>query len=118
MKRLERQLCLVVRQQMRGQACAIPEAGRDLARAFGQLSEARSWHAHGPNPISFPEIEAWCRLMGVPLGPVHVGILRAMDRAWTDSFHDIARGTPEGVKTLPPVSGQPLSAALFDIATG
>lgn len=119
MRRLERQLCETVRKQCRGQRCPVPEAGRDLAQAFGQMASARAWHANGPNPIGFHEIEAWCRLMRVPLKPEHVAIIRAMDNVWIEEFYKKRdQGAGEGMKTLPPISQQPLTAALFDAMMG
>lgn len=118
MHRLERQLCEVVRLQCRGRRSRIPEAGRDLVEAFGRLAEARSWHANGPNPISFAEIESWCRLMRVPLQPVHITILRAMDAVWIEEFYKKREAAPEGQKTLPPMSQHPINAALLDAMLG
>lgn len=83
------------------------------------LSHARSYSAYAPNPISFVEIDAWCRLMRIPMRPIDVAIICAMDRAFIDAWcskRDM-KG-PEGVKTLPPVSKQPLSAALLDAVMG
>lgn len=60
----------------------VPEAGRELWRAFVALSRTRTGSGVGPNPISYSEIEAWCRLFRMPLQPHHVEILVAMDQAW------------------------------------
>lgn len=64
-----------------GDAPDVPEAGRLLWRAFMELDGTRTFHAAGPNPIGFAEIEAWGRLMGYPLAQRHVATLRAMDSA-------------------------------------
>lgn len=55
--------------------------------------------------------------MNLPLPPLHVEILQAMDMAWLDL---VAKRTkvPQGVKVLPPVSKQPLNAALLDVVMG
>lgn len=119
MPSLEDQLCKVVRQRVMGQKCFVPEAGRDLMMAFMSLSHARSYSAHAPNPVSFSDIDAWCRLMRVPLRPIDVSIIRAMDRTFIDAWcgkRDM--GQAEGVKTLPPVSKHPLNAALLDAVMG
>lgn len=63
----------------------IPEAGRVLWQAFVALSRSRSYGGMGPNPISFGEMEAWCRLMRMPLEPHHVEIICALDQAWLRS---------------------------------
>jgi hypothetical protein len=87
-------------------------------QAFMRISHARSWSAHAPNPISFCEIEAWSRLMNVPLRPIDVAIIRSMDSAFIDAWiekRDI--GEVDGVKRLPPISQQPISAALFDVVS-
>lgn len=114
--RLERHLCEALRLHLTGAGLAVPEAGRVLWRVFIRLSEARAYSPIGPNPISFSEIDAWCRLMNVPLQPHHVSILRAMDVVWIDQFYARQAPAPAGVKTLSPISKQPLTAALFDVA--
>lgn len=119
MRRLEDQLCAAVRKTVLNQPVRLPDAGHHLMQAFVRLSHARSWNAHAPNPISFQEIDAWCRLMHVPLRPIDVVIIRAMDGAFLDAWtHKRDMAKSEGVKTLPPVSQQPLSAALFDAVLG
>lgn len=119
MHRLERQLCEVVGKKVMGQKCRVPEAGRDLMQAFMRLSHSRSFSAHAPNPISFCEIEAWSRLMHVPLRPIDVAIISAMDGAFINAWcRKRDMGQAEGVKTLPPVSQQPLNAALLDAVMG
>lgn len=113
---LERQLCAAVRQHVAGAKHHVPEAGTALWRAFMSLSQGRAFGAYGPNPISFAEIAAWCALVRVPLAPHHVAIVRAMDAAWIDAFYSRAAAAKTAQKTLAPVSKQPLTAALFDIA--
>ena len=118
MQRLERQLCTAIRKRVLGEKARVPEAGQVLMHAFTRLSHARTWSAHAPNPIGFMEIEAWARLMQVPLRPIDVTIIRAMDSAFLDGW--IARRDTHqenGVKRLPPVSQQPISAALFDMVS-
>jgi hypothetical protein len=114
--RLSRQLCAAVRAGLAGDSVTVPEAGRPLWQAFLRLSATRSYHMAGPNPISHAEIDAFARLMCLPLEPRHVAILAAMDAAWLDAVQTRSRRAPEGVRTLPPMSKQPISAALFDVA--
>lgn len=117
MNRLKRQLCAAVRASLTGSKATPPEAGRTLWNAFQRLSAGRTYHAAGPNPIQHGEIEAFCRLRALPLAPRHVEILCAMDAAWLDQVM-IRQRVPQGVKVLPPVSKQPLSAALLDVVMG
>lgn len=119
MRRLEEQLCTVIRKRVLGQRCRVPDAGADLMQVFRRLSHARSFGAHGPNPISFTDIDAWCRLMRVPLQPAHVAIICAMDRAFMEAWCSKRdAGQADGAKTLPPISQQPLNAALLDAVMG
>jgi hypothetical protein len=93
----------------------IPEAGRLVFRWFVDLSLARSYGPHGPNPISYAEIEAWARVTGTPAQPHHVEVLRAMDDAWMAKARDeirIATGAP--ASTTPRTSSQSMNPALFD----
>lgn len=117
MERLKTQLCAAVERALNGQTTHPPEAGRMLWQAFLELSGTRTYSMAGPNPIQPSEVLAWCRLKGVPLEPRHVGIIFAMDRVWLD------RGTakaaaPSDVPILPPISKQPLTAALLDAVMG
>lgn len=113
---MRRQLLAALRDQLDGGKKRPPEAGVFLWNAFNQLSRARTWHAHGPNPITFPEIEAFCRLTRLPLEPRHVAILREMDQAWlTSTLAQV--GKPQG-QTIGPVSKHALTPALLDLMFG
>lgn len=80
--RLRAQLVAELERHLRHQdRPQVPEAGHLLWRAFMELDGTRTFHAAGPNPISFAEIEAWARLMRYPLAPRHVSTIRAMDAA-------------------------------------
>ncbi|WP_323009838.1 hypothetical protein [Paracoccus sp. (in: a-proteobacteria)] len=114
--RLSRQLCGAVTAALSGERVRPPEAGRPLWNAFQRLNATRSYHMAGPNPISFAEIDAFARLMRLPLEPWHITILMDMDAAWLAGAQKAK--VPEGVKTLPPVSKHGISAALFDLVTG
>lgn len=112
MSRLQRQIIAALRSQLAGEASRPPEAGVILWNVFGQLSGQRTWHAHGPNPISFADLEAYCRLMRLPLEPKHVGIILAMDRAWLD--HVMASMKTSADRPRRHVSKQGLTPALMD----
>lgn len=64
----------------------IPTELRYLWSTFLSLSRARGNNGFGPNPLSFTEIEAWCRLMHIRLDPWEVDTLRAID----DAFLEVA----------------------------
>ena len=117
-RKLSRQLCAAVVAAMGGQKVLPPEAGRVLWNAFQRLSGSRTYNPAGPNPIQPSEIEAFCRITRLPLEPHHVAILMDMDGAWLEKAYARQKPAPEGVKTLPPISAQPLSAALLDVVMG
>lgn len=114
--RLSRQLCAAVTAALSGARVRPPEAGRPLWNAFQRLNATRTYHMAGPNPISFAEVEAFARLMRLPLEPWHVTVLMDMDAAWLAGAQRAK--VPEGVKALPPVSKHAISAQLFDLVTG
>ncbi|WP_235829668.1 phage tail assembly chaperone [Frigidibacter oleivorans] len=116
MDRLTDQLCAALTAHLRGGGAKPPEAGRQIWQAFGELSRARTYHAAGPNPITYSDIRAWCDLMRLPLEPPHVRAITAMDAAWLTDFHQ-TRQSAEGVKRLPQQSRQALTPAIFDMMT-
>ncbi len=63
MRALKRHLCAALRIQLRGGKALPPEAGLSLWSAFLDLSNTRTYHAAGPNPILMSEVAAYCRLM-------------------------------------------------------
>lgn len=80
--RLREQLVTALQESLRRKrAVALPEAGRLLWAAFHELDATRSFGESGLQPITFAEIDAWCRLTRTPLEPHHVAIIRAMDVA-------------------------------------
>ena len=108
MKRVEAQLCEALRATMSGRRQRPPEAGLVVWNAFTQLARGRSYSGSGPNPISYAEIEAWARLMRIPLEPHHVDLIVALDRTW------LAHGSKP--KTKAPAAE--LTAGLFDARFG
>lgn len=69
----------------------VPEAGKILWEAFIDLDASRAFHANGACPITFLEIEAWCRLKRYPLEPRHVDVLRAMDSVLIRHLADVRK---------------------------
>jgi hypothetical protein len=117
--RLETQLVAALRQNLATRKpVAIPEAGRLLWQIFGELSATRTYHQAGPNPVSHAEILTYGQAMRWPLQPHHVAILRTMDDAYLDHAYSGRGKAPDGMKTLPHISQQPLSAALIDAVLG
>lgn len=116
--RLSDQLCAALEAHLQtGARPRPPEAGMPLWQAFCALSRARTYHAAGANPISFEAIDAWARMMRLPLEPGHVRIIAAMDDTWL-RHANARRAAPDGVKTLQQRSSQPLTPALLDIVMG
>lgn len=77
----------------------VPEAGVLAWRWFIDLSNARTYHSGGPNPITYTEIAAYAALMREPLRPQDVQLIRAMDDAWTRAIvsrkREVRELTPE-----------------------
>lgn len=115
-ERLKEQLCVALTGILRRKKVNIPEAGLPVWEAFLTLTQTRRHHANGPEPISLTEIEAYNRIFG-PISLHHVEMLLAMDLVWLE-WASGRKDAPEGVKTLPPVSNAPISAALLDAIMG
>ncbi|NDV52158.1 hypothetical protein [Salipiger sp. PrR003] len=115
--RLAEKLCAALAAQLEGESVRQPEGSSPIWNAFMGLSRARSCGPSGPNPISYPEIEAWSRLMRVPLDPHHVDAIVALDEVWMSKAYRRS-SAPEGVKVLPQVSSQKLTASTLDLALG
>lgn len=118
MNRLKDQLCAALKATLSGGKASFPEAGAPLLTAFSALSRARSYHTHGPNPITWEALSAYAQMMRQPLSPQHAEIIMAMDQVWIADAYRTDKQAPEGVKPLPPVSDQPISAAMFDALFG
>ncbi|MGK7661954.1 MULTISPECIES: phage tail assembly chaperone [unclassified Marinovum] len=114
--RLARRLCASLTAHLDGGRAIAPEGTSPIWNSFMALSRARTCGPAGPNPIGYPEIEAYARLMRIPLEPRHVDAIMAMDRVWMEFAY--RKRVPDGVKALPPRSGQPLTPAMFDLAAG
>jgi hypothetical protein len=118
-RRLSQLMCDALRGHLAGRSPRPPDAGLLIWRVFGDLAGRRTWHAHGPNPISHGEIEAYCRVMRLPLAPHHVDLILALDRVWLEhSINTLRAGTGGNRPEVPQVSQRPLSPDLFDAMTG
>ncbi|MCI9865072.1 hypothetical protein RHIZ_03835 [Rhizobium skierniewicense] len=121
MSRLQELLCTELKRQLEAKAAAAPRipAGGDLLwRWFLDLHRSRTYHAAGPNPISYAEIQAYAALMRWQIEPRHAMILRAMDAVYLECRMKPQAEAPEGVKTLPLISAAPVTAGLVDAMFG
>lgn len=119
MNRQHRQIVATLQKQLAGAKVRLPPEASILWDAFSDLSQARTWHGHGANPISYPDIEAYCRIMRLPLEPHHVKTLMAMDRVWLAHVSaQMVRGGKDGVKRLAPASKHKLTPQLMDALLG
>jgi hypothetical protein len=116
--RLTNQLVEAMRHHMAGGTRPqLPEAGKLLWRLFVDLSRTRTYHASGPNPISYAEIEAFRRIYRWPLEPHHVDVIRALDSAWLDLARKKTTSAPDGVKRVHPATAK-INPAAFDAVFG
>lgn len=116
---LTKHLCDELERNMAAQgAPRIPAGGTLLWRWFGDLAATRTWHAAGPNPIGYAEIEAYARLNHLRLRPDHVATLRAMDETYQRVIAARQRDKANGMKTLPPKSAGTMTAGMFDAMFG
>ena len=115
MRRLQKALCATLEAVLEGKKPRLPDAGSEILDAFMALSRARTYHAHGPNPITWEAMAAWSQMMHRPLPPHHAEIVMALDDTW---MQNAARKMAGGAATIPVVSSTPLSAGLFDALTG
>lgn len=118
MSSFKQQLCDALDAKMKGRNADVPEGGEPLISAFLDMSRARSWSSIGPNPISWSDLAAWSQVMQVPIQPHHADIIKALDYVWMADAARRQGNAPEGVKTLPPISDHPISAALLDVMMG
>ncbi len=86
MVRLRRQLVKAVETAAAGGKPVVPDGGILLWQCFRDLNATRS-NGFGPGPISYLEIDAYLRLIGMSLQAHHIKILRLMDEAWLRKDH-------------------------------
>ena len=118
MSKLQKILCATLEASLQGKKHRMPDVGGDILDAFLALSRARSYHQHGPNPITWEALAAWSQMMRRPLPTHHAEIIMALDEVW---MRDAARrmgNAASGAPAQPMVSETPLSAGLFDAITG
>ena len=60
----------------------LPPEVVHIWNTFVQLAAARGGSGFGPQPISYTEIEAFSRVMDMPLAPWEVAAIRALDDAY------------------------------------
>lgn len=101
-----------------GKPVRIPAGGELLWGWFCDLSAGRSFHAAGPNPLSWGDMAGYFALTREPVGPEHIGILRAMDAAWMAAHYDGTEAPRGDVKTAPRIAERPITAELFDSLFG
>lgn len=115
MTRIEKLLVEAIKAHLAGnEATAVPEAGRDLWAIFIGVARSRTYHAAGPNPLSYAEIEAYCRLYRWPLEPHHIDVLTAMDDAWLTHAYGQMKARQDGTSAPVRLPAKALTADLFD----
>lgn len=62
----------------------FPNLMSHLWTAFLDLNNSRSMGQYSANPISYQEIEAYCRLSAVPLTPRDVDAIKAIDQKYLE----------------------------------
>lgn len=55
---------------------------------FGELAGPRRSGMSSPDPITWPEMQAWSALTARPLAPWEVQVLRALDVLWLDAWRN------------------------------
>lgn len=97
-----------------GKPPRLPDGGELLWSWFCDLASTRSLHMAGANPVTVTEIEAYSRMMRMPMAPHHVSMLMAMDRAFLDHANRARDPGPAADASAPKISSRPMTAALFD----
>lgn len=88
MDRIEKTIVAALKQALDDDLSAliVPPGAALIFEWFMDLHIARSWHANGPNPISYQEINAYAQLGRWNLAPHHISLLRAMDATFIENF--------------------------------
>lgn len=115
--RSKARLVAALKDHLAGKPLRIAEPDRLIWDIFARLCATRTYHAAGPNPISYAEIEAFCRIERLPLAPHHAALVRALDEAWV--AHALARiGNVSTTVDRSPAVSQPINPAAFDAVFG
>ncbi|TNH41272.1 phage tail assembly chaperone [Paracoccus haeundaensis] len=117
MSNLENALCRTLEAVLEGKRPRMPDAGEDILDAFMALSRARTYHSHGPNPITWEAMAAWSQVMRQTLPPHHAKIVMALDDVWMQHAGRRVAGAA-AAPAAPMVSATPLSAGLLDAMMG
>lgn len=84
--------------------------------AFWQLEQARQTPFEAPQPFSYVEIDAWCRLTGQTLAPWELAAIMEMDvarRVAIAESQEVTQ-TPEGVRRTVSLRDVKTAESLFD----
>lgn len=92
----------------------VPEAGLLLWQAFIELDMARAFHAEGPCPIAYSEIQAWADLHRWPLESRHIAVIKALDLAMLKHLNEAAIARAKAGGKL----RKSITPALFDAGLG
>lgn len=76
----------VTGRRVQDNAPALPREMRYLWHTFRSLSRARGSTGFGPAPISWADIDAYCRLMRLSLDAWEVEGIRALDDAYLETM--------------------------------
>ncbi|MBP1856864.1 phage tail assembly chaperone [Rhizobium herbae] len=113
--RIQRHLVEALRANLRAGGVPRLPAGGDLCwKWFIDLNRTRTWHAAGPNAISYCEIEAYCRVRRWPLEQRHIEVLTAMDEAYLEHFRQAHARVQAGGKPQQRHTGQAITPDLLD----
>lgn len=121
-ERLLSQLATVAAAAARGARIAVPEAGRLPWRWFCDLNATRTWHAAGPNPITYAEISAYSASMRLDLRAQDVELVRAIDDHWVAAQYAKLREAAGDTRPTSEIRSweraQAVSPASFDAVFG
>jgi len=79
---LRKHVAVLARQGIDVREYAVPPLPPPMVpiwRWFLELGQGRTGNGMGPNPISWLELDAWCRLRGVLLGQYELTCIRDLD---------------------------------------
>lgn len=64
----------------------LPRAMEGVWLDFLDVCGKRGSAAHGPAPLTYPDLESWGRLTGADVSPWRVRAIMAVDRVFLDAF--------------------------------